>query len=59
MNDDRLRLPALPLSDGAAVRIRAAMHREARRARLRAAEAALHGGFALAAAAWACLAAFS
>lgn len=52
MTDDELRLPPIPLDDAAAARIRAVVRHTAREARLRAAETALHGGFALAAALW-------
>lgn len=59
MNDDELRLPPIPLDAPAAARVRAVVRHEARQARLRMAEAALHGGFAIAATIWAFLAVFS
>lgn len=46
-------LPPVPLSDDALQRIRARTRQEARRIRVAAAEAALHGGFALGALVWA------
>jgi hypothetical protein len=48
-------LPPIPLASAADVRIRAVVREEARRARIRAAELALHGGFAIGAVIWAFL----
>ncbi|MDP2309890.1 MAG: hypothetical protein Q8P18_27980 [Pseudomonadota bacterium] len=48
-----LRLDPVPLAPEAERRIRSVIRHEARSARLALAEAALHGGFALAAVVWA------
>ncbi len=53
-----LRLGPIPLAPDAERRIRAVVRHEARVARLALAEAALHGGFALATVVWAVSAVF-
>lgn len=50
---DESPLPALPLSAAATLRLRQRVRQEARRVRVSLTEAALHGGFALGAVAWA------
>ncbi len=52
-------LPPIALSEGAMQRIRTRTRAEARRVRLAAAEAAVHGAFAIGALAWAAAALFA